>query len=153
MARRARRGRGGAPSRSCARGQLPPRGPWQRPWIRRWPAGSSSETRSSRTPFALAICHSPRPNTTNLSRFPALSGAGGRRLAELAVVEVGVEAARRQQRGVGAALGDAAGFYDQDHIRIADRTEAVRDDHARPAIQQGSESFLDEAFGTGVHVA
>src|SRR5262245_35028961 len=56
----------------------------------------------------------------------ALSGG------ELAVVEVGVEAARRQQLLVRALFDDGAVIHDQYPVGVANGREAVGDDKAGP---------------------
>ena len=56
-----------------------------------------------------------------------------RRLVELRVVQVGVEAALGEQLVVRALLDDVAVADHQDHVGVADRGQAVRDDKARAA--------------------
>ena len=53
-----------------------------------------------------------------------------RRFVELRVVQVGVEAALGEQLVVRALLDDVAVANHQDHVGVADRGQAVRDDKA-----------------------
>ena len=57
-----------------------------------------------------------------------------RRFVELRIVQIGVEAAQGEQLVVRALLDDVAVANHQDHIGVADRGQAVRDDKARAAL-------------------
>jgi hypothetical protein len=71
---------------------------------------------------------------------------------ELGAVEVGVQAALLEQRGVGAALEDAAVVDDQDLVGLTHGREPVRDDQAGAALEGGVEGTLDGELGLGVEV-
>src|SRR5215216_5673375 len=72
-------------------------------------------------------------------------------LLELAHVQVIIEALLREQFIMLAALDDLTIFQYQDHIRIADGGETVRDDKGGATLQQFVECFLNETLGTRVH--
>lgn len=57
-----------------------------------------------------------------------------RRLVELRVVQVGVEAALGEQLVVRALLDDVAVADHQDHVGVSDRGQAMRDDKAGAAL-------------------
>src|SRR6266851_127753 len=66
--------------------------------------------------------------------------------AVLAVVEVRIAAATREQILVPAPLDDPAVLQDEDRVRAADGREPVRDDKGRPALHQGSQPLLDRGL-------
>src|SRR5262245_19762455 len=68
----------------------------------------------------------------------------------LAVVQLLVAAAAREELGVGAALDDAAALEHQDLVGRADGREAVRDHEGRAAAAQLGESRLDQALALAV---
>src|SRR5260370_36531910 len=76
-------------------------------------------------------------------------GAPGRRVPELALVELGVAAASGQERGVVAALDDLARLDHQDQVGVADRAQAMRDEDACASAQQPPERCLDALPGAG----
>ncbi len=63
-----------------------------------------------------------------------LTGWGLRRFFELAVVEIGVEAALRQKLFMAAALDDVAVTHDEYNVGVSDCGQPVRDDKRRPAF-------------------
>ena len=69
---------------------------------------------------------------------------------ELAVVQIGVEAACFEQFAVRALLDDVAVAHDEDTVGIADGAQAVRDDKARAAAHEVIHRLLDELLGAGV---
>ncbi len=78
---------------------------------------------------------------------------GRRGIRELAVVESGVFAVwQGEQFIVRAALDDLARFDHADQVGIADRTQAVRDHHARAPPEQGGEGTLNDRFRARVNV-
>src|SRR3954452_1063054 len=70
--------------------------------------------------------------------------------AELAHIEVVVEAVLLEQFFVRAALDDLAVFEDEELISVADGAEAVGYDERGAAPEKLFESGLDEALGAGV---
>src|SRR6185503_15772452 len=68
----------------------------------------------------------------------------------LAVVELAVAAAAREQLGVGAALDDAPALEHEDLVGRADGREAVRDHEGRAAAPQARERVLDVALALAV---
>ncbi len=73
-------------------------------------------------------------------------GHSGRQIAEPPPRQVRVAATRAHQCVVRAAFGDGAAL-DEDQIGVADRAQAVGDDDARTACQQGAEGALDGRLG------
>jgi hypothetical protein len=51
---------------------------------------------------------------------------------------------------VRAALGDAALVENQNHVGVAHRRDAVRDDNRRPLAHDAAESGEDFLFGVGI---
>src|SRR5947209_10912432 len=102
---------------------------------------------------ATALPMSPDPPViTTRMRFTS-GGMLHRRqllLQELALVEVGVEAAGGDELGVGAALGDAAVVEDDDEVRVLDRRDAVGDQEHRPAFEDLPQVAQDQLLGLGV---
>ena len=74
----------------------------------------------------------------------------GRGVAELAAVEVGVEAALRDEGVVRAALDDLALVHDEDQVGVADGRQAMRDDEGRAAGEQLLQRCLDELLAARV---
>ena len=68
---------------------------------------------------------------SGIRALPRGSGCGP---AELAAVEVGVEAIPTEKRCVGATFHDASVPYGQDQVGALDRGEAVGDHDARAAF-------------------
>ncbi len=82
-----------------------------------------------------------------------LSRAGDGLLAgELGVVQLGVQAARREQVLVRAAFPDPALVDDEDLVRFPDGGQPVRDDQGRPAAQRGLERRLHRRLRFGVQM-
>ena len=71
-------------------------------------------------------------------------------LGELALVQLLVEAALRQQFFVGSALNDVAGLHDQDLVSVLDGRQAMGHDKARAALHQLLKGILHQHLGTGV---
>ncbi len=69
---------------------------------------------------------------------------------ELAVVELGVEAALRQQFVVIALLDDAAVLHNEDDVGLADGGQAVGHDEARAALHHPGKGSLDAHFRAGI---
>src|SRR5262249_12064516 len=91
--------------------------------------------------------------TRNGTRRPRASrGRGRSRSPAEPPVELRVEAARRDELVVPAALDDAATVDDEDDIGVADRREPVRDDHAGPGGQERAQRLLDGQLGARVDV-
>src|SRR5689334_15608890 len=80
-------------------------------------------------------------------------GGRGDELPELLVEEGGVEAALRQESGVGAGLDQSAAVEDQDPVGGEDGGEAVGDHQGGAAALEGLQRLLDEVLGGGVEVA
>src|SRR5215213_6200491 len=82
----------------------------------------------------------------NTVSLPFGSGSSARRdvLAELAAVEVRIQAVLLYQRGMAAALRDVAILYDE---------EEVGDDDARSALQQRGQGPLDDRFRARIYIA
>src|SRR6185295_15378982 len=72
-------------------------------------------------------------------------------LQELALVQLGVEAARGDELRVRTALEDAAAIEHQDHVRVLDRRDPVRDQEDRAPAKDGAQVAEDLLFGVGVH--
>ena len=68
-------------------------------------------------------------------------------------VEAGVKPLGDQKFRVGAAFDDAAVVEHEDQVGTADGAEAVGDDEAGTALEQGAKGFLDEALGLRVYGA
>ena len=67
-------------------------------------------------------------------------------------VQVGVEAAAREQLGVPARLDDAAVVEHDDEVGLTDGREAVGDDDRGAALEGGVQRPLDGDLGLGVEV-
>lgn len=91
------------------------------------PQGRRFEGR--RTKYGGAGC--PAPPFSGVIRFLRQNL---RRLVELRVVQVGVEAALGEQFVVCALLDDVAVADHQDHVGVSDRGQAMRDDKAGAAL-------------------
>ena len=68
----------------------------------------------------------------------------------MAVVELGVEAALRQQGVVVALLHDVAVLHDEDDVGLADGGQAVGHDEARAALHHPGKGRLDAHFRAGI---
>src|SRR5579884_2429718 len=64
-----------------------------------------------------------------------------------AAVQLRVPAAAREQLVVRSLLDHAAVLQHDDHARVADRREAVRDDERRAPVQQAAQGTLDLPLG------
>ena len=82
--------------------------------------------------------------------YTAMAAALLHHVLELAVVQVGVEAARRQQLVVRAALDHVAVVHDENHVGVANRGEAVRDHKARTPHGQRVHGLLNQLFRTRI---
>src|SRR5579872_3627606 len=80
---------------------------------------------------------------------PLLGGAAER---ELAADKFGVEAAARQQFGVGAGFDQAPGIEHGDHLGIAHRGKAMRDDDGGAVAHQVGERLAHLRLADGVEV-
>ena len=74
-------------------------------------------------------------------------------IAELGAVEVGVEAAGREELVVGADLGDAPSCEDDDPVGAPDGREAVGDDERGAAGHEPLERLAAARLGLGVEGA
>ena len=84
--------------------------------------------------------------------FVVLWGFGsGLHTLELAVVQLGIEAACGQQFVVVALLHDVAVLHHKDHVRLADGGKAVRHNKAGTALHHAGKSFLDTHLGAGIN--
>src|SRR6187401_52194 len=100
------------------------------------------------TPLADISCFVvwPVPQACQALSDTVLHGLG-ERLRELAFVQVGVEPAAREQRGVVALLDDRTVVHDQDRVGVADGREAVSDDEGGLAGPQAAHRALDQDLG------
>src|SRR5579883_1559589 len=71
--------------------------------------------------------------------------------AELAHVEVVVEAAGAKELVVGAALDDLAIFERQHLVGVADRAQPVGDDERSPPVEELFQRFLNQPLGSRIH--
>src|SRR5690242_6109360 len=79
------------------------------------------------------------------------AGRGGRGFVlELLPVQARVDAAVREQLGVGASLDDSPAVDDEDDVRRQDGGQAVGDGQRGAASHQRTEGFLDQPLGGGV---
>ena len=69
---------------------------------------------------------------------------------ELAVVELGVEAACSQQLVVIALLHDVAVLHHKDDVCLSDGGKAVGYDEAGAALHHAGKGFLDAHLGAGI---
>jgi len=99
-----------------------------------------------------------RPRSSELLRGPGhdwalaqvrLYGLNLRGL-ELAVVELGVEAAAGQQILVLALFDDVAVVHHHNQVRVADGGQTVRDDETGAILHQLVHGFPDQDFGAGI---
>src|SRR5262245_27241560 len=72
---------------------------------------------------------------------------------ELELVKFAVDAAAAEQLGVGALLGDAAVFQDDDEVGFLNGGKAVGDADGGAALHEVVEGALDGALGFGVQRA
>lgn len=86
-----------------------------------------------------------RRGTNRFGEILSLPVAGG-----LEVEEFGVAAVQGEEFGVGALLGDAAIFEDEDAVGHADGGEAVADEDGHFVAGEFGEAFEDFEFGAGV---
>src|SRR5215204_3015996 len=93
------------------------------------------------------------PNNTASRPFGSGSSARRDGLAELAAVEVSIQAVLLYQRGMAAALRDFATLYDEDEVGVPDSAQAVGDDNARPSLQQPGQGSLDDRLRARIYVA
>ena len=66
-------------------------------------------------------------------------------------IQVRIGAAAGQKFKVITGFDDSPAIHDQYEIGIPDRTEAVSDDQAGPALEKLGKSLLDAHFGDGVY--
>ena len=81
------------------------------------------------------------------------TGALIHHVLELAVVQVGIEAACLHELVVGALLHDVAVPHDKDQVGVLDGGQAVCDDKAGAALHQTVHGGLDALLGAGIHTA
>ena len=81
-----------------------------------------------------------------------MRGQGRRGLALLGPHPL-VEAAAREELGVGAALDDAAAVHDDDAVGVHHGAESVGDHHSGGLALRAAEGRLDRPFGERVEVA